>query len=85
MRKLISCGVAFYMLGRNEKMPQIYGDSYGIPGYVIWPRNCGKWDVRWYSQQEWEEITDQLFDTENVAFNFAYEHFLARQDKRDSD
>lgn len=82
MRKLISAGIAFYMLDSGEKLTQIHGDRYGIPGYVIWPRG-DKWDVRWYNN-EWVEITDHQFDTENAAFNFAYEHFVARQAEMDA-
>jgi hypothetical protein len=77
--KVFSCqGFKFYFLQHGEKLPNIYASGNFTGGYVIWPRNSGKWDVRYKFSKDWEEITDKIFDSENEAFQFAYEHYLNR-------
>jgi len=76
MRKFVSAGVAFYMLDPGEQLTkhEVY-HRYDPARFVIWPRG-DKWDVRQRVGKEWMAISDQLFDTENAAFNCAYDHFL---------
>lgn len=75
MRKFVSAATAFYFLDEGEMLgsAQIYGDESRI--YVIWPVS-GVWKVRYRFHKGWESISSSDFETENIAFNFAYEHFL---------
>ena len=77
MRTFISGGVKFCFMERGEKLGNIHEDKYFTEFYVIWPRNSGKWDVRWF-RGDWKEITDLQYDTENEAFQCAHEHHLAQ-------
>lgn len=81
MRKFVS-GVAFYMLDPGERLTnaELY-HRYHDCRFVIWPRD-GKWDVREMGFRGWDKITDRLFDSENEAFNFAYDKYCADLDKQ---
>lgn len=81
MRSFTSGGMAFYMLGEGERLPDVRGNRYGNLGYVIWPRG-DKWDVRRMGLRGWEKIADRLFDTENEAFNFAYDTYCADEERK---
>lgn len=72
-------GFVFYMLERGEKLPKHPQGRDFTGGYVIWPRKSGKWDIRYKFSPEWEPITDRLFDTEEEAFAFAFEHYTNRK------
>lgn len=80
MRTFISGGVNFYFLSPGEKVPEPDGGFIGA--YAIWQREDDKWDVRWCrGSVKWQEITNQYFDTENEAFNFAYDHYGRKDDE----
>lgn len=78
MRVFKSGGARFLFMARGEKLPDKPDDNY-TSSYVIWPRKNGKWDVRWKWSGDWKEIADHQFDTENAAFNHAYDHHAERQ------
>ncbi|MDT0176913.1 hypothetical protein Q9R34_12795 [Enterobacter sp. BRE11] len=81
MRKFVSAGAAFYMLDRGEKLTkkELF-HRYDPVRFVIWPRG-DKWDVLERVGNEWFRLTDELFDSENAAFVFAYEKFCDDQDR----
>lgn len=79
MRTFKDRGFAFYFLELGEALPNIYAKGDFTGGYVIWPREIGKWDIRYKFSPEWERITDRLFDTEQEAFAFAFEHYTNRK------
>lgn len=81
MRKFVSAGAAFYMLDKGEKLTkhEIF-HRYDPVRFVIWPRR-DKWDVLECVGNEWVRLTDELFDTENEAFVFAYDKFCAEQER----
>ena len=54
-------------------------DGRFIGAYAIWQREDEKWDLRWCMTGKCEEITQQHFQTENEAFNFAHDNFLQRE------
>jgi hypothetical protein len=74
MRKFIVGGTIFYMLDSGERMQSDNMDYDCSRHYIIWPVTDG-WRIRYKWSKDWEIITDKIFDTENAAFNFAYEHF----------
>jgi len=78
----MSAGTAFYVLAPGESLTkhEIYHQYYPAQ-YVIWPLAEG-WDVRKMGPQGWQKISGTLFETENAAFNFAYEHFCDEHDKQ---
>lgn len=78
MRTFTSGGTRFYFMDRGEKLPDIHADRNFTTGYVIWPRSNGKWDVRWKTIGDWQEIAGHQFDTENAAFLCAHEHHVKR-------
>lgn len=81
MRKFVSAGAAFYMLDPGERLTkhEVY-QRYHPVRFLIWPRR-GQWDVLERVGNEWVRLTDQLFDTENEAFVFAYEKHCAEHDR----
>ena len=81
MRKFVSSGAAFYMLDRGEKLTknELF-HRYDPVRFVIWPRG-DKWDVLERVGNEWVRLTDQLFNSENAAFVFAYDKFCDDQDR----
>ncbi|MGC0808993.1 hypothetical protein [Pantoea agglomerans] len=78
MRTFISGATKFYFMDPYEKLPDVYQDRSFVGAYVIWPRNTGKWDVRWKYSGDWEEIAGNQFDTENAAFLCAHAHHVKR-------
>ena len=75
MRKFFTSATAFYMLGPGEVLRQADINRDFNRKYVIWHAD-GVWKVRHNWHHGWEDITQGDFETENAAFNFAYEHFL---------
>ncbi|AVW74159.1 hypothetical protein B7D34_01045 (plasmid) [Klebsiella pneumoniae] len=75
MKKFIVGGTIFYMLADGERMQSGDMDYDCSYHYIIWPSN-DFWRVKYRCSKEWESITDKVFDTENAAFNCAYDHFL---------
>jgi len=73
-----TAGSRFLFMALYEKLLDEPDDGYSST-YVIWPRKNGKWDVRWKWAGDWEEIAPHQFDTENAAFNYAYDHNAERQ------
>lgn len=81
MRTFSTAGYKFYMLDRGERAPDPYSSRDVAGAYLIWPRKSGKWDTRIFHRGQWTEFTDRQFDTENEAFNFAYDHYGATQNR----
>lgn len=75
MKKFIVGGTIFYMLSDGERMQSKDMNYDCSHHYIIWP-NDNVWRINYRCTKDWEKITDKTFDTENAAFNFAYEHFL---------
>ncbi|MEG0866006.1 MAG: hypothetical protein RSG77_03035 [Hafnia sp.] len=79
MQTITLGAVKFYFLNAGENLTQehIYG-TYAVAivrVYVIWPRG-NKWDLRYRNGKEWSVISNNLFDSEYEAFNFANEHLM---------
>lgn len=75
MKKFKSSGIAFYFLEDGEPYPDASADKEYIGAYVVFPFE-GKWLAQRHKKGYWLDITNKRFDTENEAFNYAYEHFL---------
>ncbi|WP_241669219.1 hypothetical protein [Pantoea agglomerans] len=75
MRKFSTGGYTFYMLQPGERAPNPLDDTGFCGAYLIWPRKNGQWDLRQFLRGNWQEVSHCQFDTENAAFNFAYEHY----------
>ncbi|EEB6041898.1 hypothetical protein OR033_004981 [Salmonella enterica] len=75
MKKFIVGGTIFYMLADGERMQSKDMDYDCSYHYLIWPAG-DSWRIKYRGFKEWESITDKVFDTENAAFNCAYDHFL---------
>ena len=73
-------GMAFYMLEAGENYPDATADKEYIGAYVVFPFK-GHWLAQILTQGNWTDITDQRFDSENAAFNFAYQHHTAAEEK----
>ena len=70
---IILGAIKFYMLAEGESYPDPYGDGNYCGAYVVFPYQ-GKWIAqKCVSKGKWKDITDQRFETENLAFNYAYE------------
>lgn len=81
MRRFTS-GATFYMLDAGEVLTKAeLNHTYYPADFVIWPRG-NKWDVRENTIRGWEPITDRLFDSENEAFNFAYDNYCADEERK---
>ena len=78
MKRFKSGGMAFYMLEPGELYPDAIADKEYVGAYVVFPYE-GKWLAQNHTRGKWVDITDQRFETENEAFNFAYEHYIAAQ------
>lgn len=75
MKKFIVGGTIFYMLSAGERMQSNDIDHDCSRHYIIWPVN-ESWRIKYRWGDKWDNITDQKFDTENAAFNFAYDHYI---------
>lgn len=75
MRKFFTSATAFYMLSDGEVLSKSDINFDFNRMYIIWPKS-GLWKVRHKWHRGWEEISMVDFESENDAFNFAYEHFL---------
>lgn len=80
MKRFKTGGMAFYMLAAGEFYPDPYADKDFVGGYVVFPYE-GKWLAQIFTRGKWVDLTDQRFDTENAAFNFAHDHYLSEQKK----
>lgn len=80
MKTFKSGGVKFYMLAEGEPYPDPYADNQYVGAYVIFPYQ-GEWCAQIHERNTWKDLTQQRFKTENMAFNFAYDHFHAEQEK----
>lgn len=75
MKIFRSSGVLFYFLEEGGLYPDPTADKEYIGAYITFPYD-GKWIAQRYKNGYWIDITDKRFDTENEAFNFAYDYFL---------
>lgn len=80
MKRFKSGGMAFYMLGPGEFYPDPYSDKDYIGAYVVFPYE-GEWLAQIHKNGGWVDITGRRFETENAAFNAAYDHYLAEEKK----
>lgn len=80
MRKVILSGRAFYMLDAGEPFPNHTDADFRSVSCAIFPQQDG-WTVRAYVSLKWEPITNQTFDSENEAFNYAYKWDCDRADE----
>ncbi|WP_225760291.1 hypothetical protein [Leclercia sp. Marseille-Q4284] len=78
MKKFIVGGTIFYMLSPGERVQSNDIDYDCTRHYIIWSVD-DSWHIKYKFSQGWENITEQNFETENAAFNFAYEHFQKTQ------
>lgn len=78
MRTFISGGVKFYSLADGEVYPDPYADNQYVGAYVVFPYE-GKWCVQIHESGKWKDLTPQRFETENIAFNYAYDDYLEKQ------
>lgn len=76
MKSFFSAATAFYMLSEGERLNERALNPDYNRMYVIWPAGGG-WKVRHKWVRDWEAITDNIFKSENEAFNFAYSHLLS--------
>ncbi|WNN32982.1 hypothetical protein RIN65_10345 [Pantoea agglomerans] len=81
MRKFLTGGYAFYMLNRGERAPDPLTDKSFCGAYLIWPRKSGFWDVREFKNGSWQEVTKELFDSENAAFNYVYKRYCDKYNR----
>lgn len=82
MRCLISNGVRFYMLDAGEHYPDPHVRNDYAGAYAVFPHG-GRWWVQIHEIPDyWINLTEQTFETENEAFNFAYEHHIESLNKR---
>lgn len=71
---LIVGGCKFYTLEEGEPYPDPHSDGSFAGAYVAFPIE-GKWMAqKFITGRGWINITEQRFDTQNQAFNFAYEY-----------
>jgi len=70
-----SDGHRLIMLNAGERVPDLNSFSNFNGATIVWPRKSGKWDIRLLDEKtlKWVPVTDQLFETQNAAFNFAYD------------
>lgn len=80
MKCFKSGGMAFYMLEAGEPYPDAAADKEYIGAYVVFPYE-GKWLAQIHTIGKWLDISEQRFDSENVAFNHAYQHYIDAQEK----
>lgn len=80
MKTFKSGGVKFYMLAEGEGYPDPHADNQYVGAYAVFPYE-GKWCAQIHERNTWLDLTEQRFETENIAFNFAYDHYLAAQEK----
>lgn len=80
MKTFKTGGVKFYMLAAGEPYPDPNADNQYVGAYAIFPYE-GKWLAQIHSKGSWLDLTDQRFDTENSAFNYAHDHYLSEQKK----
>lgn len=81
MKLFISGGVKFYTLAEGEAYPDPHADNRYVGAYVVFPFE-GKWCVQILERNTWRDLTVQHFETDNIAFNFAYNHYVAQQEKQ---
>ena len=75
MRKFITGGTIFFMLGPGERLTTEHVKGDYSRQYVTWPEG-GTWKIRHRYYKGWEVITDAMPTSENEAFNIAYQHFI---------
>lgn len=80
MQILKSGGVKFYILEQGEMYPDPHSDNQFVGAYVVFPFE-DKWAVQYYDKGRWLDLTELRFDSENAAFNYAYDHYTAVQNK----
>lgn len=81
MSYLIVSGVKFYTLVEGESYPDPHADNQFVGAYAVFPFE-GKWIVQqYYRGGRWTDITARRFDTENEAFNYAYEYAFAPENR----
>lgn len=81
MKTFKSGGMKFYMLAPGDLYPDPYADNQYIGAYVIFLHD-GKWYVQIHTRNRWENLTDESFERENTAFNFAYDHYIEAEKKK---
>lgn len=81
MKCFKSGGVKFYMLSPGESYPDPFANNEYVGAYVVFFHE-GRWWAQIHELKVWRNLTDQTFDTENEAFNFAYEHYGKMLDRR---
>lgn len=75
MKKFVSAAATFITLSHGERLTD--KDMVDLCQlYVIWPVD-DKWRIRYKWLKGWETIVANDFDTDNEAFSYAYQHFLA--------
>ena len=78
---LIVSGIKFYTLAEGESYPDPHADNQFVGAYAVFPYE-GKWVAqKHFRGGRWIDITDQRFDTENEAFNFAYKYAFMHKDR----
>ena len=81
MRKFVSGGVVFLFPATGEVVGDVRTNDGSKPGYVIKECDGGQWQAQRFENGVWLDIADKQFETENEAFNIAYDHYLAEQER----
>lgn len=80
MKTFISGGVKFYTLEAGDYYPDPNADNQYVGAYAVFLHE-GEWVAQIHEKGHWLDLTPRRFESENEAFNFAYDHYIAAQAK----
>lgn len=80
MKTIISSAVAIYILKDGERLKRSLADKEYSRFYLIYPSN-GCWEVVYFPFGENNRVSLYKGNTENEAFNIAYQHLIENNSK----
>lgn len=69
------------MMDGAEQEPNPFNDKNFCGAYLIRPLQNGFWSVCEFKNCQWHEDTKNLFENENMAFNYAYKKYCDNYNK----
>lgn len=79
LKTFISSGTGFFTIYEGEVFKRESARDISR-FYLIWPTKDG-WRLKYFDYGKSVDITDEIFQDEHLALNFAYDFFLKGQKK----